>query len=111
MVQHLLDRGLGAAGVAIDPAPTSGVLVGLQTILSTLPVFGTWGSWRMVMTMSRRFLPQRFAQTAARTRLTPCTTATSSHAWQSLLDGITNAAGKINWSNPKRPPLLLIGGG
>ena len=39
ITQHLLDRGLGAAGVAIDPAPTSGILVGWDTIKSTFPVF------------------------------------------------------------------------
>ena len=39
ITQHLLDRGLGVAGVVIDPAPTSGVLVGWQTIKSTFPVF------------------------------------------------------------------------
>src|SRR5258706_8603724 len=63
VTQHLLDRGLGAAGVAIDPAPTSGVLVGWQTIKSTFPVFFSWGSWRRVMTMSRKFFGTRFAQT------------------------------------------------
>lgn len=112
LVQHLLDRGLGVAGVAIDPAPTSGVLVGLQTILSTLPVFGTFGSWRKVMTMSRRFFRNRFAQTAAKDQADALydryiVPTPGKVYW----DGITNAAGKINWSNPARPPLLLIGGG
>ncbi|MDX2204127.1 MAG: alpha/beta hydrolase [Hyphomicrobiaceae bacterium] len=112
LVQHLLDRGLGVAGVAIHPAPTSGVLVGLQTILSTLPVFGTWGSWRKVMSMSRRFFRNRFAQTAPKDQADALydryiVPTPGKVYW----DGITNAAGKISWSNPKRPPLLLIGGG
>lgn len=50
VTQHLLDRGLGVAGVVIDPAPTSGVLVGWQTIRSTFPVFFSWGIWRLAMT-------------------------------------------------------------
>ncbi len=38
-VQLLLDRGLGAAGVAVDSAPTRGVLrLPLSTIRSTLPI-------------------------------------------------------------------------
>ena len=36
VTQHLLDRG-GVAGVVIDPAPTSGVLVGWQTMQVDLP--------------------------------------------------------------------------
>src|SRR5262245_38229959 len=63
ITQHLLDHGFGAAGVAINPAPTSGILVGLDTIVSTFPVFLSWGSWRRVMTMSRKFFATRFAQT------------------------------------------------
>ena len=39
VVQHLLDRGLGVAGVAIDPAPTPGVPLGPHAIVSALPVF------------------------------------------------------------------------
>src|SRR4051812_12360642 len=35
-VQHLLDRGLGAAGVAIDPAPTPGVPLYPHAIVSAL---------------------------------------------------------------------------
>ena len=33
MVQHLLDRGLGVAGVAINPAPTPGVSKTSPTVL------------------------------------------------------------------------------
>ena len=36
--QHLLDRGFGVAGVAIDPAPTPGVGIPLTAAISTLPV-------------------------------------------------------------------------
>ena len=61
--QMLLDRGLGVAGVAIDPAPTPGVPLGLQAIISAAPVFFSWGSWGRVMTMSRKFFGNRFAQT------------------------------------------------
>lgn len=110
--QLLLDRGLGVAGVAINPAPTSGVLVGLQTVISTLPVFGAWGSWRRVMSMSRKFFSNRFAQTAPKDQADALydryiVPTPGKVYW----DGLLNTAGKIRWDNPARAPLLLIGGG
>lgn len=40
-VQHLLDRGYGAAGVSIDPAPTPGVGLGPHAVVSALPCSAT----------------------------------------------------------------------
>src|SRR3712207_2751442 len=54
-VQHLLDRGLGVAGVAIDPAPTPGVLLGPHAIVSAWPVLGDPFSGGKVKAMSREF--------------------------------------------------------
>ena len=112
ITQHLLDRGLGAAGVAIHPAPTSGVLVGWDTIRSTFPVFLSWGSWNRVMHMSRSFFAARFAQTVPREQVDATydryiVPTPGKVYW----DGLIAAAGKIRWDNPKRAPLLLIGGG
>jgi pimeloyl-ACP methyl ester carboxylesterase len=112
ITQHLLDRGLGAAGVAINPAPTSGILVGWQTVRSTFPVFLSWGSWRRVMTMSRKFFGTRFAQTVPPAEVDATydryiVPTPGKVYW----DGLVAAAGKIRWDNPARPPLLLIGGG
>lgn len=53
-VQQLLARGLGVAGVAIDPAPTPGVPLGPQAIVSALPVFGDLFSFNKVKHMSPR---------------------------------------------------------
>jgi len=52
--QMLLDRGLGAAGVAIDPAPPRGVLAGPRAIASSSSVLRRWRAWRKVLTMSPR---------------------------------------------------------
>ena len=60
-VQHLLDKGLGAAGVAIDPAPTPGVGLGPHAVVSALPVLGDPFSGGKVVQMSRRFFGERFA--------------------------------------------------
>jgi pimeloyl-ACP methyl ester carboxylesterase len=111
ITQHLLDHGFGVAGVAINPAPTSGILVGLDTIVSTFPVFLSWGSWKRVMTMSREFFATRFAQTI------PAGKADALYdryvvptPGKVYWDGLVAAAGKITWDNPNRAPLLLIGG-
>ncbi|MDZ4372766.1 MAG: alpha/beta hydrolase [Phenylobacterium sp.] len=111
IVQHLLDRGLGAAGVAIHPAPTPGVPLGPQAILSALPVFLTPFSGRKALTMSRRHFRTRFAQTArpgdADALYDRYIVPTPGKMYW---DGVTGASGRIQWDNPARAPLLLIGG-
>jgi pimeloyl-ACP methyl ester carboxylesterase len=110
IVQHLLDRGLGVAGVAIHPAPTPGIPLGRHAIVSALPVFLDPLSWRKVKVMSRHHFRQRFAQTAPRGEadalydryIVPT-------AGRVYWDGVVNAM-TIRWDNPARAPLLLIGG-
>src|ERR671913_653572 len=58
-VQHLLDRGLGVAGVAINPAPTPGIPLGPHAIVSALPVLLDPLSWRKAKAMSRKFFRNR----------------------------------------------------
>jgi pimeloyl-ACP methyl ester carboxylesterase len=59
----LLDRGCGVAGVALDPAPPRGVIPGLRSILSALPVLTSWNGWNRVLTMSRKGFATTFANT------------------------------------------------
>jgi pimeloyl-ACP methyl ester carboxylesterase len=110
-VQHLLDRGLGLAGVAIDPAPTPGVPIFPHALVSALPVFFDLFSRGRAKHMSRRFFARRFAQTLPADR--------AKAAYERYIvptpgrvywDGVVRPM-KIDWSNPQRPPLLLIGGG
>lgn len=56
-MQILLERGLGAAGVAIDSAPPKGVLPGFSSIRASFPVVRSWRGWRRVLTIS----PEHFA--------------------------------------------------
>lgn len=108
--QALLDRGHGLAGVVIDPAPTPGVPIARHALVSTLPVFLTWGSWKKPVHMSRKFFANRFAQTLPKSEtdaaydryIVPTSGAVY---WQGL------AKPKINFGNARRPPLLLIAGG
>lgn len=109
-VQHLLDRGLGVAGVAIDPAPTPGVPLGPQAIISALPVLGDLFSFGTLKSMSRNFFKTRFAQTAPKQEadalydryIVP--TAAKVY-WNGVINPI-----KIDWKNPARAPLLIIVG-
>lgn len=110
-VQHLLDRGLGVAGVAIDPAPTPGVPLGPHAIISALPVLGDLLSGFKVKSMTRKFFKTRFAQTLPEAMkddhfdryIVPT-------AGKVYWNGVINPI-KINWSNPKRAPLLIMVGG
>jgi len=110
MVQHLLDRGLGVAGVAINPAPTPGVLLRRHAIWSALPVFIDPFSWRKAKVMSRAFFRTRFAQTAPKSKADALydryIVPTPGRVYW---NGVVNPM-KIQWDNPRRAPLLLIGG-
>ena len=109
--QHLLDRGLGAAGVAINPAPTPGVPLYPHAIVSALPVFIDPLSFRKAKHMTRRFFARRFAQTAPREEVDSLYDRyIVPTAGKVYWDGIVNAI-RIDWASAKRPPLLLIGGG
>jgi pimeloyl-ACP methyl ester carboxylesterase len=112
-VQHLLDRGLGVAGVAIDPAPTPGVGLGLDTVISALPVLGDPFSGGKVKQMTRRFFANRFANGLPRNMVDDqydryIVPTAGKVYWDGVLSG---GAGKINWASKTRAPLLLIGGG
>jgi pimeloyl-ACP methyl ester carboxylesterase len=111
-VQHLLDRGLGVSGVSIDPAPTPGVPLGLQAIISALPVLGDPFSGGKVVSMSRKFFRTRFAQTvtgpASDEQYDRYIVPTAGKVYW---DGVFGGAGKITWASQIRPPLLLIAGG
>lgn len=111
IVQHLLDRGLGAAGVAIDPAPTPGVPLGPQAIASALPVLGDPFSGGKVMRMSRKFFRTRFAQTLPADKVDEqydryIVPTPGKVYWNGVIGALP-----INWKNPQRAPLLLIAGG
>lgn len=51
-VQMLLDRGLGKAGVAVDPAPPRGVLPSFSALRAGFPVVSAWGGAKKIHTMT-----------------------------------------------------------
>jgi pimeloyl-ACP methyl ester carboxylesterase len=109
IVQMLLDRGLGAAGVAIDAGPPRGVLPSFTAITSALPVLLAWRGWNRILSMSFKSFSKTFANTlpANMQRATydqHIVPAPGRIYFQAAL-GIGNG---VQFKNPKRPPLLLI---
>jgi pimeloyl-ACP methyl ester carboxylesterase len=109
IVQMLLDRGLGVAGVAIDPGPPRGVLPTMTAIMSALPVLLAFRGWNRILTMSFKSFSRTFANTVPQEQqravfeqhIVP---APGRIYFQAAL-GIGNG---IDFKNPRRPPLLLI---
>ncbi|CAN5613813.1 alpha/beta fold hydrolase [soil metagenome] len=111
VVQRLLDRGLGIAGVAIDPAPPRGVLAAPAAVVTSLAVLGSWRGWAKVHSMSEKAFRKGFAG-----KLTP---EQQTHYYR---NNIVPAPGRIffqaafgaqtgvKFKNPARPPLFLTAG-
>ncbi len=116
-VQLLLDRGLGAAGVAIDSAPPRGILPLQPTVLrSNAGVLFAWRGWRRVL---RQSFPQfRYAfvnmlspkeqRDAYDRHVVPESGRIFFQAAFSMLDAHSPA--RVNFGNAQRAPLLLIAG-
>lgn len=66
IVQLLLDRDLGAAGVALDPAPIGGVPAGLRALLSAFPILARWNGWNRPYALGRDEFATKFANAAPR---------------------------------------------
>jgi len=113
-VQLLLDRGLGAAGVAVDPAPPKGVLPGANAVRASLPVLLAWNSWRSVRRMSLRSfqwgwvhtLPEAEQRAAYQQHVIP----TAGRIFLQALLAPFTAVTKVNYRNHLRAPLLIIAG-
>jgi len=113
-VQMLLDRGLDAAGVAIDPAPPKGVLPGMNAVRASLPVLLAWASWERVRRMSLRSFQWGWVHTLSeadqRAAYQRHVVPTSGRLFlQALLAPLTDVT-KVNYRNHLRAPLLIIAG-
>ena len=117
IVQILLDRGLGAAGVAIDSATPKGIWkLPLSAIKSVSPVLSNPLNYRRVVALSFKQFKYAFANTMS-------VTEARSVYDRSVIPGsgrpifqvaLANfnpwAATRVNYRNHHRSPLLLIGG-
>ncbi len=113
-VQMLLDRGIGAAGVAIDPAPPKGVLPDKNAVRASLPVLLGWESWQRVRRMSFKSFQWGWVHTLSepeqRAVYEQQVIPTSGRLFfQALLAPLTDDT-KVNFRNSLRAPLLIIAG-
>jgi pimeloyl-ACP methyl ester carboxylesterase len=115
--QILLDRGLGAAGVVLDPAaPRSVFAFEPSAFRSLASVLFTWRGWRKVL----RWSPAQFryafvhnlseadAKAAYDEYVTPETGRIFFQAAYSMLN--RNSPARVDFRNAARAPLLIIAG-
>lgn len=111
IVQMLLDRGFGVAGVSIDPGPAAGIKPGAKAFLSALPVFLAWRGWSRALSMSFKQFAKNFAngmpeaeqRRAFDRHIVP---APGRIYYQSVL----GFGASIDWKKDDRAPLLLVSG-
>jgi len=110
-VQMLLDRGLGTAGVAIDPVPPRGVWPGFTSLRAALPVLSTWGGWNRILTMT----PARFARDLAQSlgvdeRQAAYDRYIVPTPGRIFYQAALGIGSRVDYANDRRAPLLLIAG-
>ncbi|MES2438981.1 MAG: alpha/beta hydrolase [Verrucomicrobiota bacterium] len=117
ITQILIDRGLGAAGVAIDSVPPKGIYVlPLSTYLALLPAFlkpgSYWGTFLFSVPQFWRVFANTLSESEVRDAYERIAIPASGRSiYQAALANITpGAATTVDFQNSSRPPLLLIGG-
>jgi alpha-beta hydrolase superfamily lysophospholipase len=116
IVELLLDRGLGRAGVAISPAPPKGILVlPFSSLKAASPVLGHPSKWHGVVTLSQEEFTYGFVNT-----FTPEDAAAAYERYAVPETGqIFYEAGfanfrmspptEVDFENGDRAPLLIVG--
>ncbi|HEX9036582.1 MAG TPA: alpha/beta hydrolase [Ktedonobacterales bacterium] len=118
VAQVLLDRGLGAAGVALDPAPPRGIIAALYptTTRSLLRVIITPGGWSKVFHWTQPEFAYAFVHTlppdaqarAFRDYVVP---ESGRVFFQNALSALSaHSPARIDFANPRRAPLLIVAG-
>ena len=117
ITQLLIDRGLGAAGVAIDSVPPKGILLlPLSTNLALVPALLNPATLRGTFLFTFKQWWRVFANTLAESEAREAYEAQAIPApgraiFQAALANVTpNAATTVDFKNPSRAPLLFIGG-
>ncbi|MEE6305557.1 alpha/beta fold hydrolase [Plantactinospora veratri] len=116
--QMLLDRGLGAAGVAIDSAPVKGVVrLPLSTLRASLPVLRNPANRHRAVPLSLDEFHYAFTNTMSRAEAEEVyrryhVPAAGGVLFEAALANLNpRAAMRVDFGNERRAPLLLIAGG
>src|SRR5688572_23264384 len=116
ITQLLVDRGLAAAGVAIDSVPPKGILVlPVSTYLALIPALNPFHLRRTFKFTLAQFW-RVFANTLTKAEVseayaTQAIAAPGKAIFQAALSNlIPNSLATVNFKNPNRAPLLVIGG-
>ena len=116
VTELLLDRGLGAAGVAISPAPVKGVLRLPPAMLrATFPVLGTPANRKRTVGLTPKQFHFNFTNTMAQDEAKAAydryhVPGPGRIIFQAAVANINpRAANKVDVHNDDRPPLLVIG--
>ena len=115
-VQMLIDRGLGAAGIAIDSAPPKGVLPFLYPteVRANFRILVTPGLWNRVIRMSLAGFQYTFTnnmpEAEQRAAYDRYVVPESGRIFWQTATALFNNATKVNFRNTTRPPLLMIAG-
>lgn len=118
MVQILLDRGLGAAGVAIDPAPVKGIFVlPFSTIKSAFPALKNPFDTHRAVPLTLEQFHYAFTNHLSEEESAPiyqryAVPGPNHLLFQASLANVNpHAATTVDFHNDDRAPLLLIAGG
>jgi pimeloyl-ACP methyl ester carboxylesterase len=116
--QILLDRGLGAAGVAIDPAPVKGLLaLPASSLKSGLPVLKNPRNRHRAVALSAEEFHYSFTNTLSEAESGPiydryAVPGPGRVLFQGALANFSpHSPAAVDFKNEKRAPLLLIAGG
>jgi pimeloyl-ACP methyl ester carboxylesterase len=114
VVQMLLDRGVGRAGVAINTAPTKGIMPSASAVRANQRVLFTPRSWRRILEISEpdfawAFLHNLSPSEQRRVYDEQVVPTPGRPFWQAALAPF-NSATRVDYRRD-RPPLLLIAGG
>jgi pimeloyl-ACP methyl ester carboxylesterase len=116
ITQLLVDRGLAAAGVAIDSVPPKGILVlPVSTYLALVPALNPFhfrGTFRFTLKQFWRVFANTLTAGEVREAYdTQAIAAPGRAIFQAALSNlIPNSWATVNFKNPDRAPLLVIGG-
>ncbi|MDP9206305.1 MAG: alpha/beta hydrolase [Gemmatimonadota bacterium] len=117
IVQMLVDRGLGSAGILIDSAQTAGVpVLPFATIRATLPILGNPFSYNRTTSLSPKqfnyaFTNELSAEESGKVYDRYQIPAANSILWDAALALLNpNGSSKVNYRKTDRAPLLFIAG-